>query len=108
MISLRGCHGGPFHEIMTLAMENIMTKIKYEPHPVTPERKKELVAQGFKIIDARFAPPDEATDEVSRESIAKMKKADVVEMLAAHGVEDAEGSVADLREKLIAVMFLDG
>ena len=33
-------------------------KIAYEPHPVTPERKAELTAQGFKIIDARLAPAD--------------------------------------------------
>ena len=32
-------------------------KTVYEPHPVTPERKAELRAQGFKIVDARFAPP---------------------------------------------------
>lgn len=32
-------------------------KIKYEPHPVSPERKQELRDQGFRIIDARFAPP---------------------------------------------------
>ncbi len=31
-------------------------KICYEPHPVTPERKKELREQGFTIIDARFDP----------------------------------------------------
>ena len=35
-----------------------MSKIAYEPHPVTPERKAELVAQGFKIIDARFKHAD--------------------------------------------------
>jgi 4-hydroxy-3-methylbut-2-enyl diphosphate reductase IspH len=33
-----------------------MTKTIYEVHPVTPERKAELRAQGFKIIDASFAP----------------------------------------------------
>lgn len=33
-------------------------KVAYEPHPVTPERKAELIAQGCKIIDARFAPAD--------------------------------------------------
>jgi hypothetical protein len=33
-------------------------QIAYEPHPVSPERKAELRAAGFKIIDARFAPPD--------------------------------------------------
>ena len=31
-------------------------EIIYEPHPVTPERKAELRAAGYKIIDARFAP----------------------------------------------------
>lgn len=35
-------------------------KIIYEPHPVSPERKAELRAQGFKIIDAAFAPEDAA------------------------------------------------
>lgn len=36
--------------------------IVYEPHPVSPERKAELRAQGLKIIDSRFKPadPDEA------------------------------------------------
>jgi hypothetical protein len=32
-------------------------KIYYEPHPVSPERKAELRGQGFKIVDAAFAPP---------------------------------------------------
>lgn len=31
----------------------------YEPHPVSPERKAELVAQGFRIIDAIYAPADQ-------------------------------------------------
>ena len=30
--------------------------IVYEPHPVSPERKAELRAGGFTIIDARFQP----------------------------------------------------
>ena len=33
-------------------------QIAYEPHPVSAERKAELRAQGFKIIDARFKPLD--------------------------------------------------
>lgn len=33
-----------------------MTKIAYEPHPVSPERKAELRAEGFKIVDAVFEP----------------------------------------------------
>ncbi len=31
-------------------------EIAYEPHPVTPERKRELNAKGFKIVDIAFAP----------------------------------------------------
>lgn len=37
--------------------------IIYEPHPVSPERKAELRAKGYKIIDARFAPDIEAKPE---------------------------------------------
>ncbi|MCW8158979.1 hypothetical protein D7243_22695 [Stutzerimonas stutzeri] len=38
-------------------------KIKYVQHPVSPEQKAELRAQGFKIIDARFAPPGEVVEQ---------------------------------------------
>lgn len=31
-------------------------KIAYERHPVSAERKAELVKQGFKIVDERFRP----------------------------------------------------
>lgn len=31
-------------------------KVIYEPHPVTAERKADLRRQGYKIIDASFAP----------------------------------------------------
>ncbi len=40
-----------------------MGKIAYEPHPVTPERKAELLAKGFQIIDARFKPSDAEPDK---------------------------------------------
>jgi hypothetical protein len=30
--------------------------IHYEPHPVSRERKAELIAAGFRIVDAKFAP----------------------------------------------------
>ena len=33
--------------------------IVYEPHPVSPDRKAELRAKGFKILDARFKPASE-------------------------------------------------
>lgn len=37
-------------------------KIIYEPHPVTAERKAELRADGYKIIDAVFAPQGHARE----------------------------------------------
>lgn len=33
-------------------------KIWYEPMPITRERKQELRAQGYRILDAAFAPID--------------------------------------------------
>ena len=41
-------------------------KVIYEPHPVTPERKKELREQGYKIIDERFKPADVEEDKNPR------------------------------------------
>lgn len=43
-----------------------MEKIIYESHPVTPERKAELRAQGYKIIDAQFAPADHEPEAPKR------------------------------------------
>jgi len=59
-------------------------KIKYEPHPVSPERKKELRAQGFKIVDARFDPKPklERTDEQPKKR-GRPRKSEVT-----HGVND--------------------
>jgi len=33
-----------------------MQKIKYLKHPVSPEQKAKLNAQGFKILDEKFKP----------------------------------------------------
>lgn len=33
-------------------------KIIYEQHPLSEQRKRELMESGYKIIDARFAPDD--------------------------------------------------
>ncbi len=52
-----------------------MTKIAYEPHPVSPARKAELVKQGFKIVDERFRPagapkaPEPVKDEPKPEAV---------------------------------------
>lgn len=51
-------------------------EVVYEPHPVTPERKAELRAAGYKIIDARFAPNpkvgrvDQGDDDAAKAGLA--------------------------------------
>ena len=54
-----------------------MEKIIYEPHPVTPERKAELRAQGLKIIDAAFKPA-EIEPEVEPKPRGKKRAPDVL------------------------------
>lgn len=84
-------------------------KIAYEPHPVTPERKAELRAEGYTILDAIYAPKDDAPelDQITREDIDSMKRADVIDLLEMHGVEGATGKLADLRNWLKQVMFVE-
>jgi len=55
-------------------------QIIYEPHPVSPERKAELRAQGYKIIDAKFAPEQPKTEAkpeaVDRPRLGRPRKAE--------------------------------
>lgn len=53
-------------------------KIKYEPHPVTPERKAELRSQGYKIIDARFMPEGMVSDNEAKPKRGRPRKAKAV------------------------------
>jgi hypothetical protein len=53
----------------------IMSKIIYEPHPVTPERKRELREQGYTIVDAVYAPDDYMHPDAQKQG-AKGKKAE--------------------------------
>ncbi len=52
-----------------------MPKIIYEPHPVSPERKAELRSEGYKIIDARFAPEGEEPKPKAPKKRGRPKKA---------------------------------
>jgi hypothetical protein len=66
-----------------------MTKIAYEPHPVSPERKAELVAAGFKIMDIAFKPADAPS--------APVVKAVEIEIEAAPEVEAAPAPKATFK-----------
>lgn len=50
----------------------------YEPHPVTPDRKAELTAKGYKILDARFKPEAEP-EEKPRKPRGKKGKSEASE-----------------------------
>ena len=73
------------------SMTKIVTdKIAYEPHPVAPERKAELRAQGFKIIDARFKPAgavEPETGSADANGDGKVSIAEIRAALTAKGIE---------------------
>ena len=51
---------------LLLSEDCTMQKIAYEKHPVSAERKAELRAGGFKILDARFKPADAEQEEPAK------------------------------------------
>lgn len=66
--------------------------IHYERHPVSPERKAELIGQGVKIIDAVFAPAGQA------EKAAKLTVDELRAVLTEAGVDfDPKAKKADLQ-----------
>lgn len=71
--------------------------IAYEPHPVSPERKAELVSQGYRIVDARFAPADAKpviTNVVTPPIIEDNDEAEVEAFIAA-AFDDMNGELAE-------------
>lgn len=68
--------------------------IAYEPHPVTPERKAELRAQGFTIIDAVFKPVDhdKSDPEGAKKPSDGLKVEELKEALTAKGISIPEGA----------------
>lgn len=67
-------------------------EIHYEPHPVTPERKAELRAQGFKIVDVRFAPEgwDDGLQAEETEAEAEAQPVDTAPRKRGRPKKDAE------------------
>lgn len=56
-----------------------MRQIAYEPHPVTPERKAELIGQGFKIVDLAFKPADDAPAQKPKRASKQQPEAEQTE-----------------------------
>lgn len=80
-----------------------MQEIIYEPHPVSPERKAELRAAGYRIVDAAFKPA-EPVAPAPLGDIANMGRNAVLAALAERGVAGATGKLADLRALLAEVV----
>ena len=76
--------------------------IWYEPHPVSAERKAELRAEGYRIIDAVFAPDGKPSGDDAVEVI-EMTKADLHTALTDMGIDHKPSmSKAELQTMLDA------
>lgn len=60
--------------------------IWYEPHPVTPERKAELRAAGYRIIDVVFKPEGHEQASHDANGDGKVTAAELRAALTAAGV----------------------
>jgi hypothetical protein len=69
-----------------------MAKIIYEPHPMNPARKAKLQAQGYKIIDAVFAP---AGTPLHEKLDVEEKAAEAQAVIAPEVVEVVEAPVEE-------------
>jgi hypothetical protein len=70
-------------------------KIIYEPHPLHPARKAKLQEQGYKIIDAIFAPAGTPLHEKLEEEVSDVEpEAEPVEDTLVAYEEEAEDAPA--------------
>ncbi len=75
--------------------------IWYEPHPVTPERKREITAKGYRIIDAAFDPARINAPKPDPVAVDEMQRADLAAALRERGLP-ATGRLQEMRERLKA------
>ena len=74
-----------------------MAKIIYEPHPMNPARKAKLQEQGYKIIDAIFAP---AGTPVHQKLDVEEIVTETAEVIAEEVAAPAEPDIDEAIEKL--------
>jgi hypothetical protein len=70
-------------------------KIHYEPHPVSPERKAELRAQGLTIVDDIYRPKDAPAEPAKPETGGEPQGA-VANTMPPDGMQFTESSTAAL------------
>lgn len=72
------------------------------------EAGQELTFDQLLAMRGKATKPEPEPEGIpTKTDIARMPKAELVEWLEAHGVEAPEGTAAELREKLTAIMFAD-
>jgi len=77
---------------------------------VVDGRRKIVNADDSRVTHGQKAVEEKGPEEVTRTSVARMKRGEVIELLEAHGVSEADcGGVnlPDLRAKLTRIMFAD-
>ena len=67
-------------------------------------RRKIVNADDPRVSNAKGLQPQE--EEITRESVDKMKRAQVVGLLEAHGAP-TDGKLPELRGRLRSIMFVD-
>lgn len=91
---------------MSLLQEDPALKhpIYYEPHPVSPERKAELRAKGYRIVDAQWMPegyvnPGEEPEE--QQPSEEQQKAELRAKLDAAGIKYHHKAGLDKLQELL-------
>ena len=77
-----------------------MSKIIYEPHPINPARKAKLQAEGYKIIDAIFAPAGAPIHQKLDTEDAAIEAVIAAETEEAPVAAEAEADINEAIEKL--------
>lgn len=77
-----------------------MAKIIYEPHPISPARKAKLQAEGYKIVDAAFAPAGAPIHQKLDTEDAAVEPLTVSETEEAPVASDTEAEIEAAIEKL--------
>lgn len=51
-----------------------MSKIAYAKHPLKPDDKKKLKADGYKILDVKFKPDEIGSDDIVFPAVKRSRK----------------------------------
>ena len=85
-----------------------MAKIIYEPHPISPARKAKLQAEGYKIIDAIFAPAGTPIHEkLDTEEAAIEPEAEPEDTLVAYEAEAEVDEAAETSDEPVEEVIVE-